>query len=149
MGKWLKIFTRLPLDEIARLEALKGNELNEAKKVLATEVTAIVHGRDAAEASAATAAATFEQGALDLSLPTIEIAQSELAAGLGLQAALVRAGLAGSNGDARRSIQGGAVRVNDQPATDERMTLTAANLLPEGVIKLSVGKKKHALLKAV
>jgi tyrosyl-tRNA synthetase len=149
VGKWLKIFTRLPLDEIARLAALRGNELNEAKKVLATEVTAIVHGREAADAAAATAAATFEQGALDLSLPTIEIAQSELVAGLGLLAALVRAGLAGSNGDARRSIQGGAVRVNDQPATDERMTLTAASLLPEGVIKLSVGKKKHALLKAV
>jgi tyrosyl-tRNA synthetase len=149
VGKWLKIFTRLPLDEIAKLAALQGNELNEAKKVLATEVTAIVHGREAADAAAATAAATFEQGALDLSLPTIEIAQSELAAGLGLLAALVRAGLAGSNGDARRSIQGGAVRVNDQPTTDERMTLKAATLLPEGVIKLSVGKKKHALLKAV
>jgi tyrosyl-tRNA synthetase len=149
VGKWLKIFTRLPLDEIARLAALQGNELNEAKKILATEVTAIVHGREAADASAATAAATFEQGALDLSLPTIEIAQSELAAGIGLQAALVRAALAASNGDARRSIQGGAVRVNDQPAADERMTLTTANLLPEGVIKLSVGKKKHALLKPV
>ena len=149
VGKWLKIFTRLPLDEIARLAALQGNELNEAKKILATEVTAIVHGREAAEQAAATAAATFEQGALDLSLPTIEIARSDLASGLGLQAALVRAGLAGSNGDARRSIQGGAVRVNDEPTTDERMTLTAANLLPEGVIKLSVGKKKHALLKAV
>jgi tyrosyl-tRNA synthetase len=149
VGKWLKIFTRLPLDEIARLEALQGNELNEAKKVLATEVTAIVHGREAAEASAATAAATFEQGALDLSLPTVEIAQSELAAGLGVLAALVRAGLAGSNGDARRSIQGGAVRVNDQAVSDERATLTAANLLPEGVIKLSVGKKKHALLKPI
>jgi tyrosyl-tRNA synthetase len=149
VGKWLKIFTRLPLDEIARLSALQGNELNEAKKVLATEVTAIVHGREAAEASAATAAATFEQGALDLSLPTVEIARSELTAGFGLQAALVRAALAASNGDARRSIQGGAVRVNDQPATDERMTLTSANLLPEGVIKLSVGRKKHALLKPV
>jgi tyrosyl-tRNA synthetase len=149
VGKWLKIFTRLPLAEIARLEALQGNELNEAKKVLATEVTAIVHGREAAEQSAATAAATFEQGALDLSLPTVEIAQSELAAGLGVLAALVRAGLAGSNGDARRSIQGGAVRLNDQPVTDDRATLTAANLLPEGVIKLSVGKKKHALLKPV
>jgi tyrosyl-tRNA synthetase len=149
VGKWLKIFTRLPLDEIARLSELQGNELNEAKKVLATEVTAIVHGREAAEASAATAAATFEQGALDLSLPTVEIAQSELAAGFGLQAGLVRAALAASNGDARRSIQGGAVRVNDQPATDERMTLTSANLLPEGVIKLSVGRKKHALLKPV
>jgi tyrosyl-tRNA synthetase len=149
VGKWLRIFTRLPLDEIARLEALQGTELNEAKKVLATEVTAIVHGRDAADKSAATASATFEQGAIDLSLPTVGIAQSELASGLGLQAALVRAELAASNGDARRSIQGGAVRVNDQAVTDERATLTAANLLPEGVIKLSVGKKKHALLRSV
>jgi tyrosyl-tRNA synthetase len=149
VGKWLRIFTRLPLDEIARLEALKGNELNEAKKILATEVTAIVHGREAAEQSAMTAAATFEAGSLDLSLPTVEIAQSELSTGLGVLAALVRAGLAGSNGDARRSIQGGAVKVNDQTVTDERASLTAANLLPEGVVKLSVGKKKHALLKPV
>jgi tyrosyl-tRNA synthetase len=149
VGKWLRIFTRLPLDEIAKLEALGGVELNEAKKILATEVTAIVHGREAAEQSAATAAATFEQGALDLSLPTVEITHSDLNAGLGVQAALVRAGLAGSNGDARRSIQGGAVRINDQPVTDERATLTPADLLPEGVIKLSVGKKKHALLKPI
>jgi tyrosyl-tRNA synthetase len=149
VGKFLKIFTRLPLDEIARLEALGGSELNEAKKVLATEVTAIVHGREAAEQAASTAAATFEAGALDLSLPTTEVARSELTAGLGIQAAVVLAGLAASNGEARRSIQGGAVRLNDQPVTDERATLNEANVLPEGVIKLSVGKKKHALLKPV
>jgi tyrosyl-tRNA synthetase len=147
VGKFLKIFTRLPLDEIARLERLEGTELNEAKKILATEVTAIVHGRAAAEQAASTAAATFEAGALDLSLPTAEINRAELAAGLGLQAALVAAGLAGSNGEARRHIQSGAVRVNDAPASDERMTIADAQLLPEGVIKLSVGKKRHALLK--
>jgi len=149
VGKFLKIFTRLPLDEIARLEALGGAELNEAKKVLATEVTAIVHGREAAEQAAKTAAATFEAGALDLSLPTIEVPGAELKAGIGLLAALVKAGLAASNGEARRAVQGGAIRVNDQPVTDERLVLSDARLLPEGVIKLSSGKKKHALLKAV
>ncbi len=149
VGKFLKIFTRLPLDEIARLEALGGSELNDAKKILATEITAIVHGREAAEASAKTAAATFEAGALDLSLPTLEVAAADLKTGMGLLAALVLAGLAASNGEARRAIQGGAIKVNDQAVADERMTLTEAQLLPEGVIKLSSGKKKHALLRAV
>jgi len=149
VGKFLKIFTRLPLDEIARLEALGGAELNEAKKVLATEVTAIVHGREAAEQAAKTAAATFEAGALDLSLPTIEVPGAELKAGIGLLAALVKAGLAASNGEARRAVQCGAIRVNDQPVTDERLVLSDARLLPEGVIKLSSGKKKHALLKMI
>ncbi|MGN6159668.1 MAG: tyrosine--tRNA ligase [Devosia sp.] len=149
VGKFLKVFTRLPLDEIGRLAALGGAELNEAKKVLATEVTAIVHGREAAEQAAKTAAATFESGALDLSLPTIEVPRDELKAGLGLLAALVRAGLAGSNGEARRAVQGGAIRLNDEAVSDDRLTLTEANLLPEGVLKLSSGKKKHALLKPV
>lgn len=147
--KWLKIFTRLPLDEVARLGALGGVELNEAKKILATEVTAIVHGRNAAELAAATASATFESGSLDLSLPTSDVATADLDAGIGLQAALVAAGLAASNGEARRHIQSGAVRLNDEPVSDERATVGAAQLLPEGVIKLSVGKKKHALLKPV
>ncbi|MBN9304412.1 MAG: tyrosine--tRNA ligase [Devosia sp. 67-54] len=149
VGKWLKIFTRLPLDEIARLAALGGSELNEAKKILATEITAIVHGREAAEQAAATAAATFEAGALDLSLPTADVPRAELKAGLGILAALVRAGLAASNGDARRAIQGGAIRLNDQPVGDDKLTLTEADLLPEGVLKLSSGKKRHALLRAV
>ncbi len=149
VGKFLKIFTRLPLAEIEKLAALGGSELNEAKKVLATEVTAIVHGREAADQSASTAAATFEAGALDLSLPTAEVSKSDLAAGIGLLAALVTVGLAASNGEARRHIQSGAVRVNDEPVTDDRASLGTAALLPEGVIKLSVGKKKHALLKPV
>jgi tyrosyl-tRNA synthetase len=147
--KWLKIFTRLPLDEIARLAALRGAELNEAKKILATEVTAIVHGRVAAEQAAKTAAATFEAGALDLSLPTAEVAKSELTSGLGIQTALVRAGLVSSNGEARRNIQSGAVRLNDELVTDERMSLGTGAVLPEGVIKPSVGKKRHALLRVV
>ena len=149
VGKWLKIFTRLPLDEIAKLEALGGSELNEAKKILATEVTAIVHGREAAEQAAATATATFEAGAIDLSLPSTEIAKGDLAAGLGLLNALVSAGLAGSNGEARRHVQSGAVRVNDEVVSDERASLGTSAVLSEGVIKLSVGKKKHALLKPV
>jgi tyrosyl-tRNA synthetase len=149
VGKWLRIFTRLPLDEIAKLEAVQGNELNESKKILATEVTAIVHGRAAADAAAETARATFEEGAIDLSLPTTDVPRAELKAGIGLLSALVNAGLAASNGEARRSVQGGAVRVNDQPVSDERTTLTEADLLPEGVIKLSVGRKKHALLRVV
>jgi tyrosyl-tRNA synthetase len=117
--------------------------------VLATEVTAIVHGREAAEAAEVTARATFEAGAIDLSLPTAETSRAELGAGLGLPAALVKAGLAASNGEARRSIQSGAVRVNDRLVEDERATLDASHLLPEGVIKLSVGRKKHALLRPV
>ncbi len=149
VGRFLKIFTRLPLDEITRLAALAGAELNEAKKVLATEVTAIVHGRAAAEQAASTAAATFEAGAIDLSLPTTEVAKADLNSGIGLLSALVSAGLAGSNGEARRHVQSGAVRVNDQPVSDDRLTLGEAALLSEGVIKLSVGKKKHALLKPV
>jgi len=149
VGKWLRIFTRLPLSEVGRLEALGGSELNEAKKILATEVTAIVHGREAAEQAAATAAATFEAGALDLSLPTTDVPRSELKAGLGILAALVLAGLATSNGEARRALQGGGIRLNAQPVSDDKLVLTEANLLPEGVLKLSSGKKRHALLRAV
>jgi tyrosyl-tRNA synthetase len=147
--KWLKIFTRLSLDEIAKIGALGGSEINEAKKILATEVTAIVHGREAADQAAATASATFEAGSLDLSLPTTEVSKGDLAAGIGLLNALVQVGLAGSNGEARRHIQSGAVRVNDEVVSDDRLTLGTAALLPEGVVKLSVGKKKHALLKPV
>ena len=149
VGKFLKIFTRLPLDEIAKLAALGGNEINEAKKVLATEVTAIVHGRAAAEQAAATAANTFEAGGIDLSLPTTEVGGPALAEGIGILNALVAAGLAGSNGEARRHIQSGAVRVNDVVVEDDKLSLGTDALLAEGVIKLSVGKKRHALIKPV
>ena len=147
--KWLKIFTRLPLDEIARLSALGGTEINETKKILATEVTAIVHGRAAAEEAAATAAAVFEAGQIDLSLPTIQIGWSALRGGLGILAATVTAGLASSNGEARRHIQAGALKVNDEAVTDDKMSLGEADVLSEGVIKLSIGKKRHVLLKPV
>ena len=145
--RFLKIFTRLPLAEIAKLVALGGSEINEAKKVLATEATAIVHGREAAGQSAETARKTFEEGALADTLPTIEVSGSELQAGIGLLALLVKAGLAASNGEARRHVQGGAVRVNDQPVQDERRSVTTADVTSDGVAKLSVGKKKHVLVR--
>src|SRR5262249_24895113 len=129
--------------------ALKGQEINDAKKVLATEVTALIHGRTAAEEAAETARRTFEEGALAQTLPTIEVPRAELEAGLGVPAAFVKAGLASSNGDARRHIKGGGLRVNDAAVTDEKMSLTPSQLTPEGVIKLSLGRKRHVLLKPV
>jgi tyrosyl-tRNA synthetase len=146
VARFLKLFTVLPLDEIGKLAALHGAELNEAKKVLATEATALVHGRAAAEAAADTARRTFEEGTLSESLPTVEIASTEMA-NLGVLAAFVRAGLVSSNGEARRQIKGGGLKVNDATVTDEKMILTAALLTPQGVIKLSLGKKRHVLLK--
>jgi tyrosyl-tRNA synthetase len=146
VGRFLKVFTRLPLDEIAKLAALGGSEINEAKKILATEATAVVHGRDAANAAAETARKTFEEGALADSLPTVNIPRAELDAGVGVLAAFVNAGFVASNGEARRQIKGGGLRVNDVAVTDEKMMLTPA-LLTEGVIKLSIGKKRHILLK--
>ncbi|ACI93115.1 tyrosyl-tRNA synthetase [Afipia carboxidovorans OM5] len=149
VGRFLKVFTRLPLDEIAKLEKLGGAEINEAKKILATEATAVVHGREAAEEAAETARRTFEEGAIAENLPTFEIPQAELEAGAGVVALFVKAGLVASNGEARRQIKGGGLRVNDKPVTDDKMALTPAALTPEGVIKLSLGKKRHILLKPV
>ena len=145
--RFLKIFTRLPLDEIARLAALGGSEINEAKKVLAPEATAVVHGREAADEAAETARKTFEEGALSENLPTVEVPAAELAAGIGLLSLVVMAGLAASNGEVRRHIKGGAVRVNDKVVSDDRMTVDAT-MLADGVVKLSLGKKKHVLVKA-
>ena len=147
VGRFLKIFTRLPLDEIARLASLGGAEINEAKKILATETTAIVHGREAATQAEATARTTFEQGALADTLPTVLVPKSELASGVGILSLIVKAGLAASNGEARRHVAGGAVRLNDQPVSDERLTVDAA-ALSEGVAKLSLGKKRHVLVRA-
>jgi tyrosyl-tRNA synthetase len=143
--RFLKLFTELPLDEIARLEKLGGAEINEAKKVLATEATAMVHGRVEAEKAAEAARTAFEEGAISADLPTVETDQ--LGGGLGVLSALVQAGLCTSTSDARRQIKGGAVRINDQQISDEKMVLTPDNLTGEGVVKLSLGKKKHVLLK--
>ncbi|MGX1107921.1 MULTISPECIES: tyrosine--tRNA ligase [Bradyrhizobium] len=145
--KFLKLFTILPMSEISKLAALAGGEINEAKKVLATEATALLHGRDAANEAAETARRTFEEGALAETLPTVEIPRGEFEAGVGVLVAFVKAELVASNGEARRQIKGGGLRVNDAAVIDEKMLLTSANLTPEGVVKLSLGKKRHVLLK--
>src|SRR5205807_2574491 len=145
--RFLKKFTTLPLPEIDRLAALKGQEINEAKKVLATAATALVHGRTAAERAAATARTTFEEGALAETLPTTEIAASEFK-GMGVLKAFVATGLAPTISEARRGVRGGALRVNDERVTDEKMVLSEQHLI-KGVTKLSFGRKQHALLKPV
>jgi len=145
--KFLKLFTILPMGEIARLEALQGAEVNEAKKVLATEATALLHGRDAANAASETARQTFEEGAFAENLPSVEVARGELEAGIGVLALFVKAGLVASNGEARRQIKGGGLRVNDVAVSDEKMMLKLGDLTPEGVVKLSLGKKRHVLLR--
>jgi len=145
VGRFLKLFTELPMDEIARLSALQGAEINEAKKVLAGEATAMLHGRQAADAAAAAAKTTFEEGGLATGLPTIELAG--LKDGVGVLAAFVAAGLTTSTSDARRQIKAGGLRVNDAVVTDEKAMLMERDRTPEGVIKLSLGKKKHVLVK--
>jgi len=144
--RFLKLFTTLPLDEIARLAALRGQELNEAKKVLATAATALLHGPEAAAEAAGTARTTFEEGGLAATLPTVEIAAGELA-GLGVLTAFVKAGLVASTSEARRQIKSGGLKVNDKPVADERASLGAGDLTAAGVIKLSLGRKRHVLLK--
>jgi tyrosyl-tRNA synthetase len=148
VGRFLRYFTDLPLDEIARLEALGGAEVNEAKKVLAFEATALCHGSEAAEAAAETARKVFEQGSVGGELPTVTASRATLEAGHPLIKALHEAGLVASLGEARRQIRAGAVRVNDQPIAAELHNLGLADLSPEGVVKLSLGKKRHALLRA-
>jgi tyrosyl-tRNA synthetase len=144
VGRFLKLFTTLPVSEIAKLEKLGGSEINDAKKILAVEATALLHGRKAAEDAAEVARKTFEEGESAEGLPTIDL---DLSAGVGVLQAAVLAGFASSNGEARRSIQGGGIRVNDVLVSDEKMQLTLRNLTPDGVIKLSMGKKKHVLIK--
>ncbi len=149
VGRFLRLFTTLPLDEVTRLEGLDGSEINESKKVLATEATALLHGRDQADKAAETARLTFEKGTLATDLPTIEIPASELEAGIGILDAFVKSGLTKSNSDARRQIKGGALKVNDSAVTDEKASLTKENLGDDGVVKLSFGKKRHVLIRPV
>lgn len=148
VGRFLRLFTELSDDEIQRLETLQGAELNDAKKQLATEATMLVHGREAADEAADTARQTFEQGATADGLPSIDVPRSEIESGMGVLTALVKSGLASSNSEARRHIKGGAARVNDAQISDERAELSASDLTETDVIKLSVGKKRHALLRA-
>ena len=149
VGRFLKLFTDLPLDEIARLEALQGAEINEGKKVLAAETTTLLHGRAAAEAAEAGARAAFEEGAAYADLPSFEVALAALEAGLPLAALIADAGLAGSRSEARRLAQGGGLRVNDQPEPDALRIITPADLTADQVIKLAVGKKKIVLVRPV
>ncbi|MEI2299843.1 tyrosine--tRNA ligase [Ensifer sp. MJa1] len=147
--RFLKLYTTLPMAEIERLSKLGGSEINEVKKILATEITAMLHGRPAAEQAAETARKTFEEGALADNLPSVEIPTAELEAGLGLLTLIVRAGLAASNGEARRHVQGGAVRINDEAVSDERRVIGSGDVTGDNVVKLSLGKKKHILVRPV
>jgi tyrosyl-tRNA synthetase len=145
VGRFLRLFTDLPLDEIARLERLAGAEINEAKKVLATEATALAHGRAAAGQAAEAARLAFEAGDAG-ALPTVSVPASDLASGIPLFRLLHLAGLAASNGEARRLIRGGGARVNDDAIADETATVTEADLR-DGAIKLSAGRKHHRLIR--
>lgn len=147
VGRFLKLFTTLPLDEIARLEALEGSEINDAKKVLATAATALLHGEAAGHEAAETAEKTFVSGVTADGLPTTDVPRAELEGGIALFALLARAGLAGSNSEARRLIKGGGARVNDVAVNQETAELNTDAINDDGVIKLSAGKKRHALIR--
>ncbi|MGZ3298107.1 MAG: tyrosine--tRNA ligase [Asticcacaulis sp.] len=149
VGRFLRLFTELPLDEIARLEALQGSEINEAKKVLADEATRMLHGAEAAVTARDTAQKAFEQGVLSADLPTVEIPAADLDEGIMLAALATRIGLTASNGEARRLAQGGGLRVNDAQINDANQLISTADLNSDGVIKLSQGKKKILLVKPV
>ena len=147
VGRFLRLFTEMPLDEIAGLEALDGADINEAKKILATAATAMLHGQQAADAAAETARQTFEQGALGQDLPVVDVDRTDLEAGIPAFDLFRRTGLANSGGEARRLIKGGGARVNDQQVGDESQVIDLGALSDEGVIKLSAGKKRHLLVR--
>ncbi|MBV9826024.1 MAG: tyrosine--tRNA ligase [Alphaproteobacteria bacterium] len=147
IGRFLRLFTEMPLAEIVRLEQLRDSEINEAKKRLATEATALAHGRAAAEAAAETAREVFEGGGTGDDLPQVGLPRDLLAKGIPAFEAFARAGLAASNGEARRLIKGGGARVNDAVVTAEMQPVSLADLDPQGRIKLSAGRKRHALLR--
>ncbi len=148
VARFLKLFTDLPLAEIAKLEKLAGAEINEAKKILAFEATKLCHGEAAATAALETARQTFEQGLTAEGLPTFAVPTAELAAGIPILDLLVRAGLAASKSEARRLVQGKGAKLNDATVDDEALRVTDANLSPDGTLKLTAGKKRHALVKA-
>jgi tyrosyl-tRNA synthetase len=149
VGRFLRLFTELSEAEIKRLESLEGAELNDAKKVLASEATRMLHGEDAAREAAETARQTFEEGAIAEGLPTFEIERARLAEGIPVATLSNLAGLTNSAGEARRFIQGGGLRVNDQPVTDVNAKVGPGDITDSGVIKLSVGRKKHLLVRPV
>jgi tyrosyl-tRNA synthetase len=147
VGRFLKFYTVMPLDEIAKLEALGGAEINEAKKVLAYEATKLCHGVEAADAAAETAKATFEAGGVGDDLPSVDVPEAELQAGISVVELMRRTGLVESNGEGRRLVQGGGARINDQPVNDVAATASLNDITQDGYIKLSAGKKKHALIR--
>jgi tyrosyl-tRNA synthetase len=148
VGRFLRLMTDLPLDEIKRLEGLRGAELNDAKKVLATEATALCHGREVAEAAAETARKAFEQGEFGGDLPIIAVPRARLAAGIEAFQLVLEAGFAKSGGEARRHVRGNAIRLNDQPVAEETRAITLADLGADGQLRLSFGKKRHVLVQA-
>ncbi len=148
VGRFLRLFTDLPLAEIARLERMQGAEINEAKKLLATEATALAHGRANADAAAETARLAFEEGDAAATLPSVEVPAGDLAAGIPAFRLFTLAGLAASNGEARRLIRGGGARVNDAAISDEAAIINA-ELLRDGAIKLSAGRKHHRLVRGI
>ena len=148
VGRFLRLFTDLPLDEIARLERLEGAELNEAKKILATEATALCRGREAAEAAAETARKAFEEGSFGGALPVVKVERARLEAGIEAFALVLEAGLAKSGGEARRHIRGNSIKLNDKPVADETQRISAADLGGDGRLRLSFGKKRHVLIEA-
>jgi tyrosyl-tRNA synthetase len=149
VGRFLKLFTDLPLGEIARLEALEGAEINAAKIALANAATSMLHGTDAARESEAAAAAVFAGSGTAEALPTADVPRADLEAGMLVAAAFSAAGLTKSNGDARRMIKQGAARVNDVAVSDQNAVLTLADAAADGTVKLSAGKKRHALIRPV
>ncbi|MFB0951829.1 MAG: tyrosine--tRNA ligase [Rhodospirillales bacterium] len=149
VGRFLRLFTEMPIEEIERLEKLEGAEINDAKKTLADEATRLCRGDKAAELARSTAETTFEQGGMGENLPSVDIARAELDAGIGVLVAFTMAGLSTSNGEARRLIRGGGAKVNDQAVSDEKATISSEQINSDGVIKLSAGKKRHALIKPV
>jgi tyrosyl-tRNA synthetase len=148
VGRFLKIFTELPLPEIARLEALQGQEINDAKKLLATEVTRLAHGEAAALQAVETARRTFEEGGKADTLPTVEVPRAQLAAGVAAFELFHQAGLAESRTEARKLIKGGGGRLNDKPIPSDTASIKDSDLGPDGTLKLSAGRKRHVLVRA-
>ena len=146
VGRFLRLFTELPEDEVSRLEALQGAEINDAKAVLANQVTAMCHGDAAAAAAAQTAQKTFAEGGAGDDLPRIDIPKIELDAGIVAFELIRREGLAKSNGEARRLIKGGGARINDVAVKDESAEVSARDINDDGFIKVSAGRKRHALV---
>lgn len=149
VGRFLRLFTECPLEEISRLEQLEGAESNEAKKILATQATALVHGEEAATDCLKTATETFESGGTSQNLPRIDVPTETLKTGIGILEAFVIAGLANSNSEARRLVQGGGAKLNDATVSDIKLQVSSEDAVYDGTIKLSSGKKKHVLLKPV